>query len=76
MSDSRKSFLKKIKKGPREFEPEEAEEKDPSGPRCFECSRFGHIWADCENLKQGKGKAYNVLVVCVGYILLDKITFM
>jgi len=30
------------------------------GPRCFECSGFGHIRADCGNLKKGKGKAYNV----------------
>jgi hypothetical protein len=60
MSDSRRSFPKKIKKAPREFEPEEAEKKDPRGPRCFECSGFGHIRADCGNLKKGKGKAYNV----------------
>jgi hypothetical protein len=33
--------------------------KDPRGPICFECSGFGHIRADCENLKQGKWKAYN-----------------
>jgi hypothetical protein len=26
----------------------------------FECSGFGHIRADCGNLKKGKGKAYNV----------------
>jgi hypothetical protein len=32
-------------------EPEEAEKKDPKGPRCFECSSFGHIRADCGNLK-------------------------
>jgi hypothetical protein len=31
----------------------------PRGPRYFECSGFGHIRADCGNLKQGKGKAYN-----------------
>jgi hypothetical protein len=47
------------KKDPRESEPEEAKKKDPRGPRCFECSGFGHIRADCGNLKQGKGKAYN-----------------
>jgi len=34
--------------------------KDPRGPRCFECLGFGHIRANCGNLKQGKGKAYNV----------------
>jgi hypothetical protein len=33
--------------------------KVPKGLRCFECSGFGHIQADCGNLKQGKGKAYN-----------------
>jgi hypothetical protein len=54
-----KKFSEKMKKAPREFKPEEAEKKDPWGLRFFECSGFGHIWADCENLKQGKGKAYN-----------------
>jgi hypothetical protein len=49
-----------MKKAPREVEPKEAEKKDPRGLRCFECSGFGHIWADCGSLKQGKGKAYNV----------------
>jgi hypothetical protein len=48
-----------MKKVPREAELEEAEKKDPRGPRCYECSGFGHLQADCANLKQGKGKAYN-----------------
>jgi hypothetical protein len=52
----KKKFSEKMKKVPREVEPEEAEKKDPRGPRCFECSGFGHIRADCGNLKQGKGK--------------------
>jgi hypothetical protein len=56
----KKTIFERIKKAPRESEPEEAEKKDPRGPRCFECSGFEHIWADCGNLKQGKGKAYNV----------------
>jgi len=55
----KKKFSEKLKKAPREFEPEEAEKKDPRGPRCFECSGFGHIRADWGNLKQGKGKADN-----------------
>jgi hypothetical protein len=55
----KKKFSKKMKKVPREAKPEEAEKKDPRGPKCFECSGFGHIRADCGNLKQGKGKAYN-----------------
>jgi len=55
----KKKFSEKMKKVPREAEPEEAEKKDPRGSRCFECSGFGYIRADCGNLKQGKGKAYN-----------------
>jgi hypothetical protein len=55
----KKKFFEKIKKGPRESKPEEAKKKCPRGPRCFECSGFGHIRVDCGNLKQGKGKAYN-----------------
>jgi hypothetical protein len=39
----KKKFSNKMKKVPREAEPEEAEKKDPRGPICFECSRFGHI---------------------------------
>jgi hypothetical protein len=58
--DQFKKFSEKVKKAPREAEPEEEEKKDPRGPRCFECSGFGHIRADCGNLKKGKGKAYNV----------------
>jgi hypothetical protein len=53
-------FSEKMKNAPREAEPEEAQKKDPRGPRCFECSGFGHIRVDCGNLKKGKGKAYNV----------------
>jgi len=62
MRDDRfkKKFSEKVKKAPRETEQEEEEKKDPRGPRCFECSSFGHIRANCRNLKKGKGKAYNV----------------
>jgi hypothetical protein len=62
MKDDRfkKKFSDKIKKPLKETEPEEEEKKDPRGPQCFECSGFGHIQADCGNLKKGKGKAYNV----------------
>jgi len=56
----KKKFSEKVKKAPREAEPEEEEKNDPRGPRCFEWSGFGHIRADCGNLKKGKGKAYNV----------------
>jgi hypothetical protein len=62
MRDDRfkKKFSEKVKKAPRKAEPEVEEKKDPRGPRCFKCSGFGHIRADCENLKKGKWKAYNV----------------
>jgi hypothetical protein len=55
----KRKFFERLKKAPKEPEPEEAEKKDPRGPKCFECSGFGHILADCGNLKQSKGKAYN-----------------
>jgi hypothetical protein len=62
MKDDRfkKKFSNKMKKPFREAELEEEEKRDPRGPRCFECSGFGHIRAECGNLKKGKGKAYNV----------------
>jgi hypothetical protein len=47
----KKKFSEKMKKVPIEVEPEEGEKKDPRGPRCFECSWFGHIRANCGNLK-------------------------
>jgi hypothetical protein len=56
----KKNFSEKMKKVPREVEPEEVEKNDPRGPRCFECLGFVHIRADCGNLKQGKGKACKV----------------
>jgi hypothetical protein len=61
MRDDRfkKKFSEKMKKAPREVEYEEVEKKDHRGPKCFEWSGFGHIRADCGNLKNGKGKAYN-----------------
>jgi hypothetical protein len=62
MRDDRfkKKFSEKMKNAPRETEPKEVEQKDPRGLKCFECSGFGHIQANCGNLKKGKGKAYNV----------------
>jgi hypothetical protein len=62
MKDDRfkKKFSERVKKSPREGEPEEEDKKDPRGPRCFECSGFGHIRADCGNLRKGKEKACNV----------------
>jgi hypothetical protein len=62
MKDDRfkKKFSERVKKSPREAEPQEEDKKDPRGPRYFECSGFGHIQADCGNLRKGKGKAYNV----------------
>jgi hypothetical protein len=56
----KKKFSEKAKKPLGEAEPEDEEKKDPRGPRCFECSGYWHIRADCGNLKKGKGKAYNV----------------
>jgi hypothetical protein len=56
----KKKFSERVKKSPREAEPEEEDKKDPRGPLCFECSSFGNIRADCGNLRKGKGKVYNV----------------
>jgi hypothetical protein len=47
----KKKFFERMKKAPRESQPEEAKKEDPRGTRCFECSGFGHIWADYGNLK-------------------------
>jgi ParB-like chromosome segregation protein Spo0J len=55
----KKKFTERLKKAPKESELEEVEKKDPRGRRCFECLVFGHMWADCGNFKQAKGKAYN-----------------
>jgi hypothetical protein len=68
MRDDRfkKKFSEKVKKAPKEAEPEEEEKKDPRGPRCYECSGFGHIRAKCRNLKKGKGKAYDECqILCI-----------
>jgi hypothetical protein len=54
----KKKFSERLKGNPKRAEPEE-KKKDPRGPQCFECSGFGHVRADCENLKQVKGKAHN-----------------
>jgi hypothetical protein len=56
----KKKFSERPTKAPREHEPKEAKKKDPRGPKCFECPGFGHIRVNGGNLKQGKGKAYNV----------------
>jgi hypothetical protein len=76
MKDDRfkKKFSEKAKKPLREAELED--EKDARGPRCFECSGYGHIRADCGNLKKGKGKAYNVtLSESLKKMLLSLINF-
>jgi len=52
-----------LKKDPRESEPEEAEKKDPRGPKCFECSGLRHIRADCGNLKRVKRRSTMQLLV-------------
>jgi hypothetical protein len=47
----KKKFTEILKKVPKEVESEEAEKKDPRGPKCFECSGYGHVRVDCRNLK-------------------------
>jgi len=51
-------FIECLRETPSEAEPEEEENEDPRGHRCFECSGFGHMGIECSNLKQAKGKAY------------------
>jgi hypothetical protein len=41
------------------YEQDDADKKDSRGPRCYECSGYGHMRAFCENLKQDKGKSLN-----------------
>jgi hypothetical protein len=38
----------------------ESDKNDHHGPRCYECSGYGHIRFNCSNLKNSKGKALNV----------------
>jgi hypothetical protein len=59
----KKKFSERLKKDPRESEPEEAEKKDPRGPKCFECSGLRHIRADCGNLKRVKRRSTMQLLV-------------
>jgi hypothetical protein len=54
-NDKFKKFTKRLKKAAKNL----SQKKDPRGPRCFECSGFGHIRVDYGNLKQTKGEAYN-----------------
>jgi hypothetical protein len=55
-----KRFNNNFQGNPKCVEQVDTNEKDSLGPRCLECSSFGHIRADCGNLKQAKGKALNV----------------
>jgi hypothetical protein len=55
----KKRFFDRLKKAPKIVKPEEAEKKDPRGPKCYECSGFEHIKSEWENLKKIKGKAFN-----------------
>jgi len=52
-------FSNRLRKVPYTIDTEEAEKKDPRGPQCFECWRFGHIRIECANLKKQKGKAFH-----------------
>jgi hypothetical protein len=55
----KKKFTERLWETPREANLKEDEKKDPRGPICFECSGFGHVRENYENVKQAKGKAYN-----------------
>jgi hypothetical protein len=50
----KKKFTERLRKVSKE-----AEKNPPRGPQCFECFGFGHVRADCRNLKQAKEKANN-----------------
>jgi hypothetical protein len=51
-SNNFKKFSDRLRKAPHTADTEEAEKKDPRGPKCFECSSFGHIKTECANLKK------------------------
>jgi hypothetical protein len=55
----KKKFSDRLRKAPHTADTEEADQKDPRGPKCFECSGFGHIRTEGANLKKQKGKAFN-----------------
>jgi hypothetical protein len=52
-------FSDNLRGDPKGAEQDEADKKDPRGLRCYECSGYGHMRADCWNLKQAKGNALN-----------------
>jgi len=54
-------FSDRLRKAPHTVDTKEAEKKDLRGPKCYECSGFGHIRTECANLKKQKGKAFNAL---------------
>jgi hypothetical protein len=58
MRDDRfkKKFSEKLKKAPREADPEEEEKKDPRGPRCFECSVLGISEPIAGILRRARGR--------------------
>jgi len=37
----------------------DSNKKDSRGPKCFKCSGYGHMRANCGNLNKSKGNAYN-----------------
>jgi hypothetical protein len=67
-----RKFYKFIHRIPKSFE--KPEERDPRGPKCYECSGYGHLRKDCANLMSNKPnnkKAFNITMSDTDEEVLD-----
>jgi hypothetical protein len=67
-----RKFYKFRHRIPKSFE--KPEERDPCGPKCYECSGYGHLRKDCANLMSNKPndkKAFNITMSDTDEEVLD-----